>query len=184
MATRQSLPGFGKAFDRVDQFVGHGPDATALPFRSHTTPLPLAGVRRDALVDAVADAVRQMQRTAVGLTVKEAQLLKDVGRGRYVGGVLKALEIGQKCEDMADATAFPEALRGWQVRHHQASCCTVIDAFRGETDANGIANMAQFEFEIAPTEANRQRALEALRRQREETDRAIIALHKHAAWRA
>lgn len=148
--------------------------------RDRPTTNPAASVvAKDSLLDAVDDSLRQMMRTAVGLTAKEVQLVKDVRRGRYIGGVFKTLEIGRKCEDVADSTAFPEALRGWAVRHHPRLNTCWQSAFRAETDANGTANLAQFEFEMDPTEANRQRAIEALNRQLVETNRALIALHRH-----
>lgn len=146
---------------------------------ARTTALPIGVVARDSLFDGIDDSLRQMTRTAVGLTAKEVQLVKDVRRGRYITGVLKTLEIGHKCEDVADATAFPEALRGWVVRHHPRLATCWQSAFRAETDANGVANLAQFEFEVDPTESNRQRAIEALNRQLVETHRALNALHRH-----
>lgn len=138
---------------------------------------------RAILEGVVADSMRQIRDGADNLTARDHDRIKQFSNGQYLSGVLSIAEISQKCRDMATATAFPEALRGFMVQHHPAACCSVIDAFRGETDANGIANMAQLEWEFNPTEANRARAVEALNKQLAETHRALTALHKHRGLR-
>lgn len=131
-----------------------------------------------ALEVMVADSVRQVRRSARGLTTRDHDLLKAFVKGQYLTGVMRFMEIGQKCEDVTDATAFPEALRGFQVQFHPRAQVDVLDAFGAETHANGLANDAQHDFWKDPTEANRQRAIEALNRQLVETHRSLMALHR------
>lgn len=144
----------------------------------HTTAHGVRGVPIDPL-DAVRDAVRTMQRSLPTLSRRDQQLLKDVKKGRYVGGVLRVLEIARECEDPADATALPEAWRGFVVAAHPGMEASVYDSFRLEQGSNGATDLAQVEFLIAPTEANRQRALEFLNQQMVRTRKAIDALHRH-----
>lgn len=180
MATRVSFSSFGKQVQPVDrqQFVGHGTNGAADVGRTRTPVQPASWVStRHQLVLVVADAIRQMRAGADGLTAKEHDRLKQFSNGQYLSGVLSLVEIGQKCADLSAATAFPEALRGFQVQHHPVAKPTVMDAFRGETDANGEFDLAQLEYAAQPTDANRRRAIEAGNRQLAETYRALNALH-------
>ena len=144
-----------------------------------TTALPLRVVGRDALGAMVRDSVRQVMGRAHGLTPKESQLLKDIGRGRYIGGVLNALEISQqKCHDVGTATALPEAFRGWVVGGHPGYEVCLFDSFVAEQQSNGSFDLAQLAYMKNPTRANKERAIEAGNRQMAETRRALDALHK------
>lgn len=145
-----------------------------------TTPVARSVVsHRDQLADVVRDSIRQVTRSATGLSAKEAQLLKDIARGRYIGGVLHALEISQqRCEDVADATAIPEAFRGWVLGGHPRYAVCVFDSFVAEQESNGEFDVAQMRYMRDPTPANRDRAIEAGNRQLVETRRALDALHQ------
>lgn len=153
----------------------------AIAFRSGaptpTTPVPEVWARH-LLAIRTHDAVRQMRRTLTGATTRDNTLLKQFARGDYLTGVYRLLEVGLKCDDPADATAFPEALRGFAVEHHPKAHVDVLDAFGAETHANGLANDAQHDFWKDPTPANCDRAIEALNRQLVETHRSLMALHK------
>lgn len=134
---------------------------------------------RDALALMVRDSVRQIRDTAIGLTPTEQQLLKDLCKGRYIGGVLNALELSQqKCTDITGATALPEAFRGWVVGGHPGYEVCLFDSFLTEQHANGTFDLTQFEYLKNPTKANRDRAIEAGNRQLVETRRALDALHQ------
>lgn len=152
-----------------------------VPFRSvaHTPAKPVSEVWAKAiLAERTHDAVRQMRRTLSGATTKDQSLLKQFARGDYLTGVYRLLEVGLKCDDPTDATAFPEALRGFAIEHHPKAHVDVIEAFGAETHANGIANDAQHDFWTDPTDANLDRAVEALNRQLVETHRSLMALHR------
>lgn len=150
--------------------------------RSRTTAIGGSGVSgRDMLALMVHDSVRRIQANATGLTPREQQLFKDLKKGRYIGGVLNALEISQqKCQDVSDATALPEAFRGWVIGGHPGYEVCVFDSFLTEQHANGTFDLAQFEYLKSPTKANRDRAIEAGTRQLVETRRSLDALHKDA----
>jgi hypothetical protein len=156
--------------------------ARARRFPTHALTTPSEGVWSfQTLKEMVGDSVRQVRRSARGLTPRDRDLLKSFKDGQYLTGVMRFMEIGQKCEDVADATAFPEAIRGFTVKYHPRAHVCIGEAFRNETDANGIANLAQHDYWLDPSEANRQRAIEALNRQLAETYRALNALHRPAA---
>lgn len=160
---------------------GHSSMPKAMPvYRSAHIPAkrPAEVWGKHVLEQMVHESVRQVRRSAVGLSTKDHDLLKAFARGQYLTGVMRFLEIGQKCEDVTDATAFPEALRGFQVQFHPRAQVDLLDAFGAETHANGIANDAQHAFWKEPTEANRHRAIEALNRQLVETHRSLMALHR------
>lgn len=133
---------------------------------------------RHTLQLATAESVRQVRRTANCLTGRDHNYLKAFMKGQYLTGVLRFMEIGLKCEDVTDATAFPEALRGFTVQHHPRAHICVAEAFRAESYANGEFDAAQIAFAADPTEANRQRAVEMGNRQLVETMRALNALHR------
>lgn len=133
---------------------------------------------RHLLAARTQDAVRQMRRTLSGATTRDNSLLKQFARGDYLTGVYRLLEVGLKCEDVTDATAFPEALRGFAIEHHPRAHVDLLDAFGAETHANGMANNAQHDFWKEPTPANCERAIEALNRQLVETHRSLMALHR------
>jgi hypothetical protein len=178
MATRQSLPGFGKAFDRADQFVGHGPDATALPFRSHTSTSRVSLVQTADEFEALfRDGIRQMRRSVLPLDRPQVRLLDDVTRGRGIGMLGKVLEIARyQCADPTDATAVPEVCRGFVLAGHRANT-TVFAAGQLETDANCDFDHAQLAYEHEPTRANYERLIEAGNRQINETRRVMDAAH-------
>lgn len=127
---------------------------------------------------AAKDAVRLMRESASGLTAKEHDLLNKFSQGQYLTGVFRLAEIGQKCEDISGATAFPEAWRGLTVKHHPQAHVCVLDAFGTESMANGAFDADQIAYAANPTEENRQRALESGQKQLMETYRALNALHR------
>lgn len=154
-------------------------DIRPIQYEPRTTPesLPVA-VGRDALTKLVNDAVRQVQRSAIALSPTESQLLRDLKRGRYIGGVLDALEISQqKCRDVSDATALPEAFYGYVLGGHPFYTVSLFESFVAEQQANGSFDLAQMRYMKNPTPANRDAAVEAGRRQLVETRRALDALH-------
>lgn len=142
-----------------------------------TKPLPEVWARH-LLTARTQDAVRQMRRTLNGATTRDNSLLKQFARGDYLTGVYRLLEVGLKCDDPTDATAFPEALRGFAIEHHPKAHTDWVEAFGAETHANGLANDAQHDFWKEPTPTNLDRAIEALNRQLVETHRSLMALHR------
>lgn len=151
-----------------------------LPFGwAHTPALPLRGVSTlDALKAEAGEAVRITREYADGLTTKDHDLLKAFSRGQYLTGVLRFMEIGLKCQEVAAATALPEVLRGFTVRHHPRAHVCYLEAFASESDSNGGFDVAQIAFAAERTEANRRRAIEAGNRQLAETYRSLNALHR------
>lgn len=159
-------------------FVGHAGNAIRSDLRPRTHAASLQGISpRDLLVDMVDDAMRQMRAAASGLSRRDHDRMKQFGNGQYLSGVFHIVEIGQKCEELAAATAFAEAIRGFTVQHHPKARVGISEAFGAETHANGIANDAQHAYWADPTEANKYRAIEALNYQLVETYRALNALH-------
>lgn len=147
----------------------------------HTVGAPLDGVwGRHGFENATKEAVRLMREDASGLTAKEHDLLNKFSQGYYLTGVFRIAEIGQKCETLAGATAFPEVWRGLTVRHHPRAHVCFLDASATESHANGEFDLAQIAYAHDPTEENRQRAIEAGNRQLAETHRCLNALHRHA----
>lgn len=147
--------------------------------RTSAAPSRLVARSSDLRVIA-ADAVRVVRISAHGLSERERQLLDDLGRGRYLTGVFKFVEIAKRCEDPLHAAWFAERLRGFVLADHPAISRDVDLAFRDETVANGDANLAQHDYRVAPTRANRERAIDALLRQDITTHAAIDALHRDA----
>lgn len=132
-----------------------------------------------ALADRVADAMRQVSRSAVGLSTRDAQLIRDIrDRGRYIGGVLRALEISRRCADPSDATALPDAFRGFIVAEHPGFSVNEIAADRAETAANGEFDLAVLEWKLSPTRATGERAIEAGRRQQLRTQQMVDAIER------
>lgn len=146
----------------------------------HSTALPRPVLSsRLTLLDLVAGAVQRTRHSADGLTAKDHSHLSKLSDGFYLSGVLRFMEITQKCTDVADAAAFPEALRGFTVMHHPRAHVCVGEAFRAESFANGEFDAAQIAYAADPTEANREWAIEAGTRQLMETHRSLVALHRH-----
>lgn len=147
--------------------------------RSHThKALPGGHAPRQVLADRFADAMRQVERSAVGLTPKEAQLIRDFRKGRYIGGVLQALEISRRCVDPSDATALPDTMRGFIIAEHPRFSVSCVEADRLETGANGEFDLAVLEWRLHPSRANKERAIEAGRRQEMATRQMIDALER------
>lgn len=146
---------------------------------AHTTTTPFRGVfDRDALADRTQDAIRQVMRSADGIGPKDRQLLKDIGRGRYIGGVQRALEISRRCVDPSDATALPDAFRGFVVAVHPGFQVCEISADRAETESNGEFDLAVLEWRLSPSKANGERAIEAGRRQLMRTQQMCDAIER------
>lgn len=162
--------------------VGHIPYARPVSAGAHT---PADASRRVSVLDLLKtdtrDAVRITREHADGLTTKDHDLLKAFSNGQYLTGVLRFMEIGLKCQEVAAATAFPEALRGFTVRHHPRAHVCVLEAFGTESQSNGEFDAAQIAFAADRSEANRRRAIETGNRQLAETYRALNALHRMEA---
>jgi hypothetical protein len=88
------------------------------------------------------------------------------------------MTIAQRCADPAAAAFVTEQLRGFILSGHPSLDLRVFDAFRLEQRSNGVGDVAQFEFMIAPSSATRDRAIEALLAQEVATRAAIDALHR------
>lgn len=126
---------------------------------------------------ATKDGLRLLRDHTDALNRKESRVLDDLHRDRGLAMVRHALVIARyRASCPAAATGLLENWRGFVLAGHVVNC-PVMDAFRMETESNGTANLAQFDYEISPTEANRARAIEALNRQLAETRRALDALH-------
>lgn len=146
-----------------------------VPYRSHADP-SVSPLNFEALV---ANSVRQIRETAVGLTTTESKHLHDVSRGRYLRGVRRVAEIArQRCTDPSDAAAFADAIRGFILFGHPGVTLSVYDAFRVEQLSNERGNLAQFEYLIAPSRATKERVIEFLHAQ-ELASRACV----DAMWR-
>lgn len=145
---------------------------------SMRSPRPILSSRL-TLLDMVASAVQRTRHSADGLTAKDHSHLSKLSDGFYLSGVLRFMEITQKCTDVADAAAFPEALRGFTVMHHPRAHVCLGEAFRAESYANGEFDAAQLAYAEDPTEQNRQWAIEAGTKQLMETHRSLVALHRH-----
>lgn len=155
-------------------------DAIRAELAGHTRTRQVCGyTSRIALASRVADAMRQVERSAAGLTKKEAQLVRDIrDRGRYIGGVLQALEISRRCTDPTDATALPDAFRGFVIATHPGFLVNQIGADRAETEANGEFDLAVLEWKLSPSRANGERAIEAGRRQVVATQQMVDAIER------
>jgi hypothetical protein len=136
---------------------------------------------RDELHLLTADAVRVMRESVDRLHPRDQQFLKDVGRGRYIGGMLRLTEIARRCADPCATGFLFEQWRGFAIRGHPALTMTVGAAFRDETIANGSSDLAQLDYALMPTRSNRDRAIEALQRQLVMTRAALDALHSEGA---
>lgn len=148
--------------------------------RGHTRIASPSGyVPKLALADRVADAMRQVSRSAVGLSAKEAQLVRDIrDRGRYISGICQALEISRRCADPCDATALPDAFRGFVVAVHPGFQVNERQADRAETESNGEFDLAVLEWRINPSRVNGERAIEAGRRQQLRTQQMVDAIER------
>lgn len=121
---------------------------------------------------------RRMLFGAVSLTESERQLLHDLSRSesRYAFRTLQSLiNIAPRCARVEDQEALPEFLRGQIIaqRQHLADPFT---AFATETEAQGLADMAQYKYCRRPSDITKLEVLEALRRQQAATRLSIDTL--------
>lgn len=179
MATRETRSGFREAVNGVGQ-VGHTYQSIRAELATRTrTAFPSGYTPKAALTVRVQDAMRQVERSATGLSKREAQLVRDIrDRGRYIGGVLQALEISRRCVDPSDATALPDALRGFVIAAHPGFQVCEVSADRAETAANGEFDLAVLEWKLSPSQANGERAVEAGRRQLMRTQQMVDAIER------
>lgn len=182
MAITKTVPGSREEINRVErrQVVGgHGYESIRAELAEHTRTTPARGyAARAPLATRVDDAMRQVERSVPNLNKKEVQLIRDIRKGRYIGGVLQALEISRRCWDPTDATALPDTFRGYVIAEHPRFQVCQVEAFRHETDANGEFDLAQYEWMLNPSRVNGERAIEAGRRQLLRTQQAIDAIER------
>lgn len=124
---------------------------------SAPSPAP-AGQSFDRLM---ANAMRAVRRSAVGLTPKESQLLADVSRGRGFRVISEVADIARyRCADPTDATAIAEGLRGYILRDHPGLVLSWFDVLRYEGATNTMADEALVEHVLSPSGATRDRMVE------------------------
>jgi hypothetical protein len=125
-----------------------------------------------------ADACRQIRRSASHLSESDSRLLTDLAEGKGLVRIERVADISARCSDLADATALSDAFRGHALALRRVEPITVLEAIRIEAKADGAEDAAVVEYLANPCEANRQRAIEALRRAAETTLAVVDALHQ------
>lgn len=112
---------------------------------------------------SLANAIRMIRRSAVGLTPRESQLLSDVarGRGKAFRLVAEVADIARyRCFDPADATALAESIRGYVLAGHPGLTLPWMDTLRYEGATNAAADEALVEHILTPSRATRERMIE------------------------
>lgn len=148
--------------------------ATRAPYQPKRSAL----VRFPTFSARLADACRLIRRSAPRLTESDSQLVSDFERGRGTTRIERLANIASLCSDPADATALGDCFRGHALARMKTSNVTVLEALRLEAQADGGEDAAMLEYLSNPCEANRQRAIEALRRAVETSQAVIDALHR------
>lgn len=125
----------------------------------------------------LADAVRQVRRSSK-LTPRESQLLSDVARpdARGVRMIREAVDIAKyRCACPADASAIGEAFNRYVLTGHPGLRLPWFDTLRREGATNTMADDALVEHVLSPSQATRERVIEAHRAQ-ELASRAVVSL--------
>lgn len=118
---------------------------------------------RQCFDERVADAVRQIRKSAVGCTPRESQLLSDVSRRTYAAfkTVAEIADIARfRCANPADAAALAEAIRGYTLHGHPGLALPFFDTLRYEGTANAMADEALVEHLLNPSKATAERLVE------------------------
>jgi hypothetical protein len=127
----------------------------------------------------IADACRQIRRSAPPLSKPDSKLLNEFQEGRGLVRIARLADIASTCGDPADATVLGDVFRGHSLaRRATMAFPTIIEAMRLEAPADGAEDAAVVEYLANPCEPNRQRAIEALRRVVERSQDLIDALHR------
>ena len=137
----------------------------------------------EAFDEALGFIARRLRFSVTDLTEKERDLLDDYGRGaskdgevRYRLKTLRALlAIAARSNRLEDRDALPELFRAEILRLAGAEHC-LTTAFDVETATTGPADVAQREFEKAPSPGTWIIARDALMKQAAATRFAIDAL--------
>lgn len=104
--------------------------------------------------------------------------VRDFKKGLGTVRIEKLATIASTCTDASDATALGDVFRGHSLSRFAGADLTVLEAMRVEAHADGQEDAAVVEYLANPCEANRLRAIEALRRAAETTLAVIDALHR------
>lgn len=135
--------------DRESAINQHGTATRAQPCQSFDSSL--------------AEAIRMIRRSAIGLTPRESQLLSDVarGRGRAFRMVAEVADIARyRCFDPADAAALAECIRQYTLSGHPGLALPFLDTLRYEGATNAMADEALVEHVLSPSRATAERLVE------------------------
>lgn len=118
-----------------------------------------------------------LRLSVADLTESEKHLLKDIADDRYpMKTMLNVMAIASRSLRPEHREELAELVRAECLAPHAGAAC-VSSAFDLETEATGLADLAQRHFERAPCPSTWQRVREALTRQMHATRRSLDAVH-------
>lgn len=146
-------------------------------YQSHAARLAPPRTNPDDFSKGLAFIARRMLFSAISLTESERQLLHDLSRAesRYAFKTLQSLiAIAPRCAKVEDQEALPEFIRGRIAERRER--IDPFTAFAAETEAQGLADIAQWKFARRPNDITKAEVIEALRRQQAATRLSIDTL--------
>lgn len=141
-----------------------------MSYQSHAQRLAPLRTSTEEFQSGLAFVARRMLFAVPSLTSAERQLLWDLSRSesRYAMKALQTLiTIAPRCPKVDDQEALPEFIRGRIVAQRESA--DVFTAFAAETEAQGLADLAQFKYARRQNDITRLEVIEALRRQQAAT---------------
>jgi hypothetical protein len=134
-------------------------------------------VPREDFADTLGGIARRLRLSVPDLDHDERALLDEYGReeGRYPMKTLQRLiAIARRSRKAEDRHALAEAIRARSLTQGDVRDVPVV--FDEETEANGLFNVAQREFERRPSPSTKARCVELGTRQLEATRESIDAV--------
>lgn len=128
-------------------------------------------------VDGFKALARELRLSVPDLSDADKHLLKDVADDRYpMVTLVRMMAIASRSLRPEHREGLAELVRAECLAPHAGAAC-VSSAFDLETEATGLADLAQRHFERAPCPSTWQRVRDALTRQMHATRRSLDAVH-------